>query len=86
MSMDNIQSTVTVEISEPTYIKIKRRFISLMENDLERSSLMLGGNGVAVQVDETAICRGRIISDPTSCYDNIPNVTWLVGVIEETPE
>ncbi len=47
---------------------------------------MLGGNGVAVQVDKTKICRGRIISNPTSCYDNIPNVTWLVGVIEETPE
>ncbi|KAF9760974.1 hypothetical protein NGRA_2929 [Nosema granulosis] len=57
-----------------------------MEHNLSRNRFMMGCNGTAVQVDETAICRGRIIRDPTSSYDNIPNVTWLVGVIEETPE
>ncbi|KAF9760741.1 hypothetical protein NGRA_3038 [Nosema granulosis] len=85
ISLDNIQSINAVEFSEPTYIKIKK-FIDLMEHDLSRNRFIMGGNGTAVQVDEIAICRGRIIRNPTSSYDNIPNVTWLVGVIEETPE
>lgn len=46
-----------------------------MENDLEKSRYIIGGNGVAVLVDETAICRGRTISNPIICYDAIPNVT-----------
>ncbi len=86
MSMDNTQSTNTVEISEPTYIKIKKRFIGLMKKDLDSNDFMMGVNGTAVHVDETAVRRGRIITNPTSCCDSIPNVTWLVGVIEEAPE
>ncbi|KAF9762230.1 hypothetical protein NGRA_2153 [Nosema granulosis] len=57
-----------------------------MEHDLSKNRFMMGGNGTAVQVGETAFCRGRIIQNPTSSYDNIPNVTWLVGVKEETSD
>lgn len=35
------------------------------------------------QVDETAICRGRIISDTPSTEDENANVIWLMRGIEE---
>ncbi|KCZ79517.1 hypothetical protein H312_03090 [Anncaliia algerae PRA339] len=35
---------------------------------------MLGGEGIAVQCDETAICNGHIISDPSHTNDERPNL------------
>ena len=44
----------------------------------------IGGEGIRVQLDETAICNGELISNPSSTLDNKPNVQWLVGGIEGT--
>ncbi len=86
MSTDNIISTNTVEISEPTHIKIKKIFIRLMKKDLDVNGFIMDGKGTAVQIDETAVSRIKTITNPTSSCNSILNVTWLVGVIEETPE
>ncbi|KCZ77807.1 hypothetical protein H311_01176 [Anncaliia algerae PRA109] len=45
---------------------------------------MLGGKGIAVQCDETAICNGRIISDTSHTNDEKPNIQWILGLIKET--
>ncbi|KAG0442089.1 hypothetical protein DMUE_0546, partial [Dictyocoela muelleri] len=39
-----------------------------------------------VQIDETAICRGQIITNPSSTNDNTPIIQWLIGGIEDTDE
>ncbi|KAG0419986.1 hypothetical protein EQH57_0337 [Dictyocoela roeselum] len=44
----------------------------------------IGGENIIVQVDETAICQGRIIENPSSGLDDIPGIRWLVGGVEDT--
>ena len=46
----------------------------------------IGRPGVRVQVDETVLVRGRLIRNPSSTHDDIPNSVWLLGGIEETDE
>ena len=36
-----------------------------------------------MQFDETAICDGALIPNPSSTLDNKPNVQWLVGGVGE---
>jgi hypothetical protein len=36
-----------------------------------------------VQVDETAICRGLILNNPSNTVDEIPGVQWIVGGVAE---
>ena len=36
-----------------------------------------------MQFDETAICNGELIPNPSSTLDNKPNVQWLLGGAEE---
>lgn len=44
---------------------------------LEGSS-MVGGVARRVQVDETAIARGRLITDLSNAHDESTNVVWLL--------
>ena len=43
----------------------------------------MGGEGIGVQFDETAICNGELIPNPSSTLDNKPYIQWLVGGVEE---
>jgi transposase-like protein len=83
MNMHNYQAVDIADIDEKTYIKIKKMIYPLLELDLESNHELLGSPTNPVQVDETAICRGRIIENPSSTHDDMPNITWLVGIIEE---
>jgi hypothetical protein len=83
MNMHNYQAIDIADIDEATYITIKKIIYPMLEFDLELNHELLGTPTNPVQVDETAICRGRIIENPSSTYDDTPNVTWLVGIIEE---
>ena len=44
----------------------------------------IGGPGIRIQVDDTVIVRGRLITNPSSSNEEIPNSIWLLGGIEET--
>ncbi|KAG0435096.1 hypothetical protein DMUE_4888 [Dictyocoela muelleri] len=67
------------DIYEPTFIKFKDRIPEWVEEDTEE---MIGGVGLEVQIDETAICNGTIITNPSSAFDDIPNPQWLIRSIE----
>ena len=36
-----------------------------------------------MQIDETAICNGRIITDPANTMDDTPNIQWIIGGVEK---
>jgi hypothetical protein len=59
-------------MSEKTYIKIK-----------DRLGDKIGEENVRVQVDETAICNGEIIVNPTSTMDDKYGIQWIVGAVVE---
>ena len=62
------------DISKPVYIKIKDKLINLIGRYIIQSQERIGGIGTRVQIDETAICRGRIILNPSSRYDETPGI------------
>jgi transposase-like protein len=84
LGLNNSQACFISNISENTYIEIKSKIYPILRDEINELGTMLGGEGVALQVDETAICRGMIITNPTTTQDNIPNTQWLVGIIEES--
>ncbi|KAG0420098.1 hypothetical protein EQH57_0298 [Dictyocoela roeselum] len=44
--------------------------------------IMLGGN-YSVQIDETVIYKGKMITNPTNMIDETPGCTWIVGIMEQ---
>ncbi|KAF9762102.1 hypothetical protein NGRA_2217 [Nosema granulosis] len=46
------------------------------------TTFKIGGEGVEIQIDETAIFNIKIIINPSSIYDSYPNIQWLIGGIE----
>ena len=80
IEFDTIQNEFYSDIAKNTIITIKDNIISkLMVKKYEK----IGGKRLVVVVDETAICRGRLILDPSNELDNIPGVTWIVGGVVE---
>lgn len=71
-----------IKISKRTYQIIKNdinNFLKLKFNDLQK----LGGKGIKVQVDETAICQENLPATPSTLPDDTPVIKWLIGAIEE---
>ncbi|EEQ81494.1 hypothetical protein NCER_102052 [Vairimorpha ceranae BRL01] len=70
------------DCSETTYIKIKDLILRVI-SEQEPEMVKIGGEGIGVQFDETAICNGELIPNSSSTLDNKPNIQWLVGGVEE---
>jgi ISXO2-like transposase domain len=43
----------------------------------------IGGPGIRIQVDETAICNGLVINNSSSSYDDLKGIQWIVGGVVE---
>lgn len=67
------------EISEKTFIKFKESMIEIYDHPVQK----IGGVNIRIQVDETAIYDGLIISNPSKEFDNKENVQWIIGGVEE---
>lgn len=69
-------------ISKCSLQKIKNNCIKFFNfANLKNKNLMMGGE-YSVQVDETVIYKGKLILSPSEMYDDFPNCTWLLGIIE----
>ncbi|KAG0437665.1 hypothetical protein DMUE_3558 [Dictyocoela muelleri] len=73
-------------LCKPTYVEYKKFFIFLIKQITQDNIFLISGSNRRVQVDETAIARGRLITNPSNSYDEISNVVWLLGGIEEDGE
>jgi len=67
--MNNSMACVTCEISEPTYISYKDKILKKIKNEVDIYLHKIKGLGKFIQIDETAICTGNVISHPTSTHD-----------------
>lgn len=77
----NWQVMSFIDISTPTYIKLKSMIVkAMMEISKTKSTDKLGGVGKCVQIDETACCRRRLIYSPTSEEAYIRDTVWVIGV------
>jgi hypothetical protein len=65
-----------------TYIEIKDILVSIISSTTPEV-IKIGGTGIRVQIDETAICNGLVVSNPSNRYDNIPKIQWIVGGVVE---
>ncbi|KCZ80228.1 hypothetical protein H312_02378 [Anncaliia algerae PRA339] len=86
LNFNNFQSANKLGMEKKTFIKIKKIINNKLINYFKNEVLQLGGPGISVQCDETAICNGRIITDPTHKIDETPNTQWILGFIEETTD
>jgi hypothetical protein len=67
-------------VCRKTSIKLKSK---ITENLLNQKYRKIGGNEKVEQIDETAICRGRLILDPSNELDDVLGITWIeCGVVE----
>ncbi|KAG0420676.1 hypothetical protein EQH57_0055 [Dictyocoela roeselum] len=84
INFDYCQMEIFTGVSPKTFLKIKKLVINMIKIKKERIFNKIGGVNIIVQVDETAICQGRIIENPSSVHDEIPGIQWLVGGVEDT--
>ncbi|KAF9756189.1 hypothetical protein NGRA_3278 [Nosema granulosis] len=70
------------KVSENTYIALKDAILEKFEEEPEDIS-QIGGRDIRVQLDETVIFNGMIITNPSSTYDGIPGVQWILGSVVE---
>lgn len=83
ISYDYFQVKQLTFSNDPLISKIRKKISETIGENSESILGKIGGPGVMVQIDETAICRGRIILNPSSYYDDDPETQWLVGGIED---
>ncbi|KAF7685639.1 hypothetical protein CDIK_3612 [Cucumispora dikerogammari] len=86
--LDLFQLEFFSDLSRSTLIKIKKNNKSnqtfiLGSIDCDNPVVKIGGLGTFVQIDETVICKGRTILNPSSAYDDIKGAQWLVGCVTE---
>ena len=61
------------DCSETTYIKIKDLILQVI-SEQEPEMVKMGGEGIRVKFDETAICNGKLIPNSSIPLDNKPTV------------
>lgn len=83
LKLSNYSVIILTNISETTYINLKKIFVKAMALSSVPST-KLGGEGQVIQVDETACNRRRLITSPTSENEYIRGTKWVIGAICET--
>lgn len=73
-------------LSSATIASIKRKLLSCYLRFLEERPVVLGGDNIIVEVDETVLSRRGIIRNPTSYDENMQDTVWIVGAIDNTNE
>ncbi|KAI5151604.1 hypothetical protein ENBRE01_2252 [Enteropsectra breve] len=72
-------------ISKASYSLIKSIINRFVDADYSSFDVFkLGGTGLSVQVDETAICHGTLPHVPSQIGYDFPGITWLVGIIKQS--
>lgn len=72
-------------VSNATTIKIKSKLRSLYRLYIDDRPIILGGQEIIIEVDETVISRRGLIISPTSTSDTRTDTVWILGAIENTP-
>jgi hypothetical protein len=80
LEYDTKQTVSACEISNPTLIKIKKDMKVNIKYNCRNEKIR--GSGVEVQIDETAICNGKIVTCPSNTLDNTSGVQWIVCGVE----
>lgn len=83
LELSNYQVVILSGVSEKSYISLKKIFLERIYAFEFRMRPQIGGNGIVFQVDETAVCRRRLIRNPTSHEFSTRDTVWLIGIIQE---
>jgi hypothetical protein len=43
----------------------------------------IGGLDVEIQIEETAICNGQLVTDSSNTLDSTPKTQWIIGGVEK---
>jgi hypothetical protein len=83
LGLSNYQIIILLNINEKTLIKTKKIIIEKSYTNFIRRIPKIGGRGVITQIDETAVCRRRMIRNPTSELLEQRDTVWVIGIIDD---
>jgi hypothetical protein len=79
----NYFGSVNCGVSKTVYVNTRKFFVETYRNIVLNEKKKIGGIRKAVQCDETAFKKGKIILKPSNCCDNDSEIMWLLGIVEE---
>ena len=77
------QLSIFFGISNTTIAKYKSLLLVCYKDYLEKKSVVLGGCGIIVEVDESVLSRKGIIRNPAGA-DDTKDTVWILGGIDRT--
>ncbi|KAG0416762.1 hypothetical protein EQH57_1111 [Dictyocoela roeselum] len=72
-NFDQIQSSAITSLDLKTIIELRKKTIGKFKEKKDKLFKKIGGKNTRVQIDETAICRGKIIINPSDTLDDDEN-------------
>ena len=69
MDLDEAQILAMTGMAKTSSIKLKDLFMIKVRDEYCNDIQRVGGPGHIIQIDETVVCRGRIIQSPTTFHD-----------------
>ena len=76
MDFDTLQSESPLKVGRKVFYNLKGKIRKLLKKVKEGK---IGKKNGTVVIDETYICRGKIIKCPTNTNDETPGLQWIVG-------
>lgn len=70
-------------LSTSTVFRIKKQIFYLIKKYNENNKFKIGDSKIPIQVDETVIIKGKLLTSPSTMKDDIKNAVWIVGGVEE---
>lgn len=70
--------------SDATIAAVKNKHIECYKIYLTQRPILLGGNSVIIECDETVISRRGVIRNPSALDDSVQDTVWIFGAIDST--
>jgi hypothetical protein len=82
--IDYQQMYLMFGLSKGTISRIKAKILDCYNRYLNARPVILGGDGINVEVDETVLSRRGIIRNPTNFEANRRDTIWMIGAIDNS--
>lgn len=76
------QLYILLGFSDSTISRLKIRLYEPICRFLCRRRVLLGGEGVIVEIDESVLSRRGIVRNPTTLSDEVADTVWILGCID----
>lgn len=72
-------------LAQATIWKYRKELRKAYKMYMSKRPVLVGGLDVVVEIDETVLCRRKVIRNPTTTDDYAQDTVWIVGAVDNTP-